>query len=195
MPRRNRNQILYDGCFAHIYSRALQGQFIFENRNDFNYFKSLLLRTKEKNHYRIHHYCLMNTHFHLVIQLESLDDFSHGMKALKQDYVKWMQNEKQYTGPAWWGRFGSQLIMDEKYLYACGLYIEYNPVKAEMVRKPEQWLYSSSRHYFTGKKDEIIDAYEKPKKEEVNNLLQDLNVGRGPVLGSLLDQIHAKEIL
>lgn len=63
MGRRARQKILYDGCYGHIYSRALEHRSIFQDVTDFEMFKKLLLEAKEKFGYRIHHYCLRISYF------------------------------------------------------------------------------------------------------------------------------------
>ena len=73
----------------------------------------------------------MNTHFHLLVSMSSVERFSKAMKELKRLYANWAHVEQKRYGPIWWGRFGSQLVEDEKYLLACGLYIEMNPVKGD----------------------------------------------------------------
>jgi len=87
MARRTRGKILYDGCYGHIYSRALEHRKIFELEEDFLFFKSIVSKTKEKFGYRIHHYCLMNTHFHLLVSINQVAVFSKGMKELKRLYA------------------------------------------------------------------------------------------------------------
>ena len=193
MPRRPRQTILTDGCYGHIYSRALEHRRIFENDIDFQFFKKLLHETKEKFGYRIHHYCLLNTHFHLLVSMDQADIFSKGMRELKRLYANWVHVEQKRYGPIWWGRFGSQRVEDEKYLYACGLYIEMNPVKAGLVLRPEEWEYSSSRHYFLGQKDELVDDYERPDREEIRNIEDDLNLEKGHIIGSELFKIYEEE--
>ena len=193
MGRRARKNILYDGCFAHIYSRALEHRRIFENKTDFEIFKKLLLQTKEKFSYRIHHYCLMNTHFHLLVSMDQVEVFSKGMKELKRLYANRAHSEQRRYGPIWWGRFGSQLVENEKYLYACGLYIEMNPVKAGLVLKPEEWEYSSSRYYFLGEEDGLIENYEQPDKESAVRIYNNLNLEEGHIIGSDLFKIYEEE--
>lgn len=186
MPRRARGRLLYDGCFAHIYSRALEKRFIFQDSDDFELFRDLMLKTKHERNYSIFHYCLMNTHFHMVVRIHNLEEFSKGLKELKQEYTKKFNFKHERQGPVWWGRFGSQLIESEKYLYACGLYVEMNPVKAGMVNKAEDWEYSSSKHYFLGEKDEMIDCYNKPPYDLAMELTEGLNVGKGSYIGTPL---------
>ncbi len=194
MVRKARSTVLYDGCFAHVFSRALDKKLIFRSPDDFEFFKALLWRTKNKYQYRIHHYCLMNTHFHLAVSLDKLNTFSDALKELKQAYVTRVHGQnKQRKGPIWWGRFGSKIIEDEHYLAACGLYIEMNPVKAGMVERPEDWPYSSSRHYFLDQTDPLIDPYEKPAHETTSELSKKTNFTRGNIIGSELFRLQTQE--
>ena len=194
MPRLSRKQILYNNCYAHVYARALEKYPVFEEPDDFEYFKNLLLFFKKKNSFRIFHYCLMHTHFHLAVQIQDVDVFSKGMKAIKQQYAVRVREEKKKEGPVWWGRFGSQLIENDQYLYACGLYIEQNPVKAGLVNQPEKWGYSSSAHYFLGTPDPLIDPYERPSRKIVDPLVRKLNLEKGAYVGSSLGQLYAREM-
>ncbi|MFH0754471.1 MAG: hypothetical protein V2A70_07900, partial [Candidatus Omnitrophota bacterium] len=59
MGRLNRKDILYDGCYAHIFSRAADKRNIFSGDEDFEKFKTLLVESKVKFFYRIHHYCFL----------------------------------------------------------------------------------------------------------------------------------------
>ena len=184
MSRRSREKILNNGCFAHVYSRSLDKRFICRDENDFDFIKELLLKTKSECDYRLHHYCLMNTHFHMIVSIQSLEKFSKGLQELKQSHAKHFHEKYKQRGPVWWGRFGSQLIESEKYLYACGLYIEMNPVKAGMVSKAEDWPHSSAKHYFLGQGDGLVDNYHRPSIEIAMALTEGLNVGRGSYIGS-----------
>lgn len=186
MSRRARGRILYDGCYAHVYSRALEKRFIFRDEADFVEFKQRLMKVKEAKKFKIHHYCLMNTHFHMVVSIAKLEEFSAGLRELKQEYVKWYHTKYKKRGPVWWGRFGSQLIESEKYMYACGLYVEMNPVKAEMVNRAEDWPHSSSQYYLLGQEDELVNNYQKPSYEIAQQLTEGLNVGRGSYIGTPL---------
>lgn len=193
MGRKTRQEILHNGCFGHIYSRALEHKRIFQEPENFELFKQLLNETKIKYGYRIHHYCLMHTHFHLLVSMDNMMEFSRAMKELKRLYANRLHKQQKRYGPIWWGRFGSQLIENKRYLYACGLYIEMNPVKAGLVSKPEMWEYSSSQHYFLGQKDELVDEYDRPQREDIRDIEIDLNLERGHVIGSDLFKIYEKE--
>ncbi len=159
MGRRNRGNILFDGCWAHIISRAADKRYIFESTEDFEMFKTLLKESKSKSSYRIHHYCLMHTHFHLAVSMDRAEDFSEAIRWLKMSYSKYFNFKMKRFGPLWRDRFKSLVIEDERYLFACGRYIEGNPVEAGLVKHGTDWPYSSSRHYELGQIDDLVDSY------------------------------------
>jgi len=194
MARHARNEILYDGCFAHVYSRAMGKQFVFRKDKDFEFFKLLVIQSKRKGRYRIHHYCLMNSHFHLAVSIPHLNSFSSALKELKQRYATYVLKAYDWQGPIWWGRFKSRLIEDESYLHALGLYIEGNPILAGMVQNAEDWLHSSARHYLLGEKDPLIDPYELPQAEKSQEILKTFDLMEGSVIGSELFKIHLEDL-
>ena len=79
---------------------------------------------------------------------------------------------------------------DERYLYACGLYIEYNPVEAGLVNRPEEWLYSSSRYYFAGESDDLVSRYGELQLPEGINLRSKEIFENGDVIGSELFKFY-----
>ncbi len=75
MGRIARNDILYDGCYAYVFSRAFEKRKIFKTINDFKYFKDLMLKTKKKYEYQIHHYRIIHTYFHMVVTIGDVKVF------------------------------------------------------------------------------------------------------------------------
>ncbi len=159
MARLSRNQILYDGCYSHVISRSIRKMEIFRDEEDFKDFLDALLRAKRESGFKIYHYCLMHTHFHLAVEIPDVQDFSRAVQKLKSQYICRFHSKYKISGPVWRERYQSLLIEDERYLYACGQYIEDNPVKAGMVSVSRNWKYSSSAYYSSGCKDEIVDGY------------------------------------
>lgn len=120
MARKARHELLYDGCYAHVFSRALEKQRIFEGEDDFLAFKKLLLRAKGENGLLIHHYCLMNTHFHLAVSIPSVASFSRGLQAVKSRYTAYFNKKYRHEGPLWRERFRSLITLEthKKLCYA-----------------------------------------------------------------------------
>ncbi len=193
MGRYARTQVLFDGCFAHILSRSFDKQWTYEDSRDFGVFKALLLEGKKKFGFLIHYYCLMHTHFHLLVSIPEIRRFSLALQWLKRQYTVQHNQRHQRTGPLWRERFKSLLIEDETYLYACGLYVEENPVKAGLVEKREDWPHSSAAHYVLGSKDSLIDPYQFDGSIERLPAVKEEIFTKGPGIGSELFLLHLKE--
>ena len=184
MGRIARGKVFYDGCFAHVFSRSIEQKWIFIDDVDFERFKELILEVKVRYQFLVRHYCLMNTHFHFAVTISSVNQFSAGLQKLKSEYTKWFNARYKRVGPLWRERFKGLLIEDERYLYACGLYIEQNPVKAKIVQQPAQWQHSSSGFYSLAKADSIVDPYDFPDLPQGVGVENEVMFMRGPVIGS-----------
>ncbi len=83
-----------------------------------------------------------------------------------------------WRGHLWQGRFAS-FIMDEKHLLACTKYIELNPVRAELIKNPYDWKWSSAREHLEGNDDilvkikPLLTIIQKSWKSYLNNDVKD----------------------
>ena len=84
----------------------------------------------------------MTNHVHLLATPFVSDGVSHMMQALGRRYVRYFNREYQRTGTLWEGRFKSSLVQTETYLLQCQRYIELNPVRANMVSEPGDYMWS-----------------------------------------------------
>lgn len=184
MARGARYDTLYKGCYAHIISRSIRKLKLFKDYEDFKFFKDLLLQAKRKGAFKVFHYCIMQTHFHLAVKMEDIEAFSYCMRDIKRSYVYKFHAKYKLSGPVWRERFRSLLIENETYVYACGKYIENNPVKAGLVDQRTDWEYSSSRHYENNFVDVLVDDYEKTFKEVDGLILDRDEFESGSVIGS-----------
>jgi putative transposase len=107
----------------------------------------------------IHAYVLMTNHVHLLLTPEQPDSVSVMMKNLGQRYVQRFNRKQGRTGTLWEGRFRSSVIDSEGYLFQCHRYIETNPVRAEMVRRPREYEWSSHRVNAEGKLSRLITPH------------------------------------
>ena len=163
--RLNRSGILYDGCYAHVISRSIRRLNIFHDNHDFRTFLGLMLTIKKESGFRIYHYCLMPTHFHLAVAIPDIQRFSKSIQRLKSLYIYRFHERNNTSGPIWRERYRSLLIESEPYLYACGRYIENNPVQGGLTARPQDWPYSSSRYYFERQPDQLVEGYSHPLPE------------------------------
>ncbi|MBI4056788.1 MAG: transposase [Elusimicrobia bacterium] len=154
MPRIKR--LLFNGVACHIMARGNNRQTIFHDDQDFRFFLCLLRECKKEFPFEIFHYCLMPNHIHLVCRVLNATDFVKAMKKLFQNYSQRYVARRSYVGHVWQGRYKSLLIGGDRYLLACGRYIELNPVRAGLVRKPEDYPWSSYKSYVNETHDSLV---------------------------------------
>lgn len=78
------------------------------------------------------------------------------MKCLGQRYVQYINRTYDRTGTLWEGRYRSSIVQQEEYLFSCQRYIEMNPVRAEMVKHPGEYRWSSYQTNGQGKSSDLI---------------------------------------
>jgi putative transposase len=101
----------------------------------------------------------MSNHFHLLATPETEDGIPHMMQAVGRRYVRYFNDRQQRTGTLWEGRYRSTLIQAERYLLACMVYIDLNPVRAGMVDSADRYPWSSHAHYVSGRTDRLITPH------------------------------------
>jgi putative transposase len=100
-------------------------------------------------------YCLMPNHVHLIAVPESEDGLRRAIGEAHRRYTRQVNFREQWKGHLWQGRFAS-FLMDENYLLAATRYIEHNPVKSGLVKRPEEYSWSSARAHLTGQDDDLV---------------------------------------
>lgn len=155
MPRQPRSHQMDDNQTYHILNRGILRQEIFHDDQDASYFLQTINRYKQKASFEVYHWCLMPNHFHLLIELSNGYLLSKVVGACQQIYAFYYHRRYKTAGRLFQNRFKSQAIQKERYLFACGRYIELNPVRAGLVELPWQWRWTSARYYAFEEKDDI----------------------------------------
>lgn len=143
--------------FLHVYSRGNNRRILFFRPKDFKIYYSLLTELKRQESVKIMHYCLMANHVHLLVRVSELSGLSSFMQRLNLQYFYYYRKQHAYVGHLWQNRFKSKLIQKEDYLIQCGKYIELNPIRAGIVKFPQDYPYSSYPYYAFGREDAIVD--------------------------------------
>ena len=151
MARRPRIEI---AGYYHIINRGVEQRVIFKEPADFEYFEELMCFYMKSYGITLHNYCLMGNHYHLLLETKT-ENLSKFMRQLNMNYAIYFNKKYKRTGHLWQGRFKSWYVTDEAYLYTLMLYIEQNPLKAHMVKRLEDYPYSSYHYFF---KDEIPEC-------------------------------------
>ncbi len=153
MPRPLR--ITAPNLYYHIINRGNNRQLVFRDDKDFTYFITLLKRYKNELEFKLYHFCLMPNHLHLVIKPTIDRSLPKIMLKLDLAYATYLNKKYNNTGHVWQGRYRSSLIDSDSYFINCGLYVELNPVRAGLVKNPEDWPWSSYRFYISETTDPL----------------------------------------
>ncbi len=100
-----------------------------------------------KRHVQILAYCLMPTHLHIVAKQLTKNGISIFMANLLNSYARFFNIKRKRHGPLWVGRFKSVLVETDEQLLHLTRYIHLNPTTADLIAKPEDWLWSSYGEY------------------------------------------------
>lgn len=148
MPRHAR-AILPDVA-VHIIQRGNNRSACFHRDADYLVYLDHLAELSRRHACEIHAYCLMTNHVHLLATPRAANACALLMKNLGQRYVQYVNRSRERTGTLWEGRFRSCIAQSERYVLACYRYIELNPVRAGMVARPEDYVWSSHRANVAG---------------------------------------------
>ncbi|HES59438.1 MAG: transposase [Campylobacterales bacterium] len=143
MPRKPRIEI---PGYYHIINRGVEQRVVFKESEDYEYFIELLCLQAKNYSITIHNYCLMSNHYHLLVEIKH-ENLSKFMRQINSNYAVYFNKKYHRSGHLWQGRFKSWYVTDEAYLYTLILYIEQNPIKANIVQRVEAYPYSSA-HLF-----------------------------------------------
>jgi len=147
-------RIEFPGAVYHVTSLGNAHQDIFLNDRDRQTFLKTLHTVVERFNWFVHCYCLMNNHYHLVIETPDAN-LARGMRQLNGVYTQkfnWWHNS---TGHMFQGRYKSILVEKQSYLLEVCRYVVLNPVRAQLIVDPYEWNWSSYR---------ATAGYEKPIK-------------------------------
>lgn len=127
-------------------SRGVRGAAVFYDEEDYDFFLELLEEYRGKYGFEIHSYCIMPNHFHLLLQTGEVS-VSVIMQKILKIYSTYFNAKYRYSGHVFQGRFVGLLVENRGYFLETSRYIHLNPVKAHMVKKPEDYKYSSYRTF------------------------------------------------
>lgn len=143
MPRRAR--LCPPATPQHIIQRGNNRQICFCSDEDFVAYAHWLREAAKKYKVAIHAWVFMTNHVHLLVTPSDEEGISLMMQSIGRQYVRYFNKTYRRTGTLWEGRFKSCLVQTAEYLLHCYRYIELNPVRANMVDDPADYVWSSHR--------------------------------------------------
>jgi REP element-mobilizing transposase RayT len=132
-----------DGIY-HVASRGSDRKPIFWSSRDRIVFLDQLEKTLERYRLPCIAYCLMNNHYHLIVQTPD-QRLSKAMQELNRGYSRRFNFNHGCSAHLFRNRFMAQLIDGDEYLLAACRYVAHNPVRAGLCRTPSAWEWSSYR--------------------------------------------------
>lgn len=135
-------RIEYPGAVYHITSRGNEKKTVYKDDRDRDNFLTTLDKVNKRYNWVCHAYCLMDNHFHLLI--ETLEgNLSLGMRQLNGVYTQTFNKRHGRVGHLFQGRYKAILIQKDSHLLEVCRYVVLNPVRAGLVKNPGQWRWGS----------------------------------------------------
>ncbi len=128
---------------------------LFFEDGDYALYLDLLAQAAEQAHTQIWSYCLMPNHVHIIAVPSYEDGLRRTFRYVHRHYTGYINARLLTTKHLWQGRF-SLVAMDEEHLHQAFRYVALNPVRARLVKRPEDWRWSSVRAHFAGADDYVV---------------------------------------
>ena len=157
MPRKPRFYL--PGIPVHIVQRGHSREPVFFETGDYHAYLHWLQEASKRYDCAIHAYVLMTNHIHLLATPAEKNSISLMMQYIGRHYVPYINHTYGTSGSIWEGRYKASLIHDEAYLLICMRYIELNPVRANMVKTPGAYRWSSYKANVQGQQNEILTEH------------------------------------
>lgn len=143
----------------HVIVRGNNRDPIFNADEDYHFYLDKLQDAAKKHQCDIHAYVLMTNHVHLLVTPHTENGISKMIQMLGRYYVQYFNYTYHRSGTLWEGRYKASLIDSETYALTCYRYIELNPVRANMVGHPAEYLWSSYRGNALGDNDPLLTPH------------------------------------
>jgi len=148
-------RVVVPGYPHHITQRGNRRLPTFFGEEDYEAYLALMAEHCAACGVEIWAYCLMPNHIHLIAVPKTKRALARAIGEAHRRYTRRINVREGWRGYLWQGRFAS-FVMDEPHLLAAARYVERNPVRARLVRRPWRWRWSSAAAHVAGKDDGLV---------------------------------------
>ena len=148
----------------HFILQGRQGLSVFHQQQDYQYFHDCLDAAAYNYNLKLHAYVLMPDHVHVLATPGNADSVSRVVQSIGRNYVQYFNELYDGVGTLWEGRYRATVIDGKHYLLTCSRYIELNPVRNQLVDRPQDYHWSSYAHNALAQTDEMITAANEYRK-------------------------------
>jgi putative transposase len=99
----------------------------------------------------------MPNHVHLVGEFQSASTLPKFMHDLNRTYVLYFNDKYDKAGHLWQGRFKSKILLKDIYLINCMTYVEFNPLRANLVKDVSKYRWTSYNSRVLGGQDKFLN--------------------------------------
>jgi putative transposase len=138
-------RVVVPGMPHHVIQRGNRRLEVFFCDEDRGAYLTMLRSACQRYGVAVWAYCLMRNHVHLIAVPEREDSLARCFSDAHVRYTRRVNFREGWRGHLWQGRFGSSVLLDERYLLAAVRYVERNPVRARLVRQAWEYRWSSAR--------------------------------------------------
>ncbi len=150
-------RLMADGLVYHALNRGNNRARVFFHDADFHQFLQALAQTKERYPFRLYAYCLMDNHFHLVLEPAAGQSISRILQSLTVAHTWHYHKASATSGHVWQGRFKSPVVSADEHLLTVIRYVESNPLRAGMVSDLSGYPWSSYLVHGLGRHLPLVD--------------------------------------
>jgi len=148
-------RLVIPGLPHHVTQRGnRRGQVFFED-SDYTLYLDMLAESAARARCAIWAYCLMPNHVHFILVPSGEDGLCRTFADLHRRYTGYVNARARTTGHLWQGRYGP-VVMDETHLFHAIRYVTLNPVRAGLVKRAEEWPWSSARAHLAGHDNGVV---------------------------------------
>jgi putative transposase len=139
----------------HVTQRGNRRQALFGEEGDYALYRDLMAERCLANGVVCSAYCLMPNHVHLILTPSTPEGLSRAVGEAHRRFTAFVNARARVTGHLFQGRFHSA-AMDEAHWLNAVRYLAFNPVRAKLARRPEDWPWASVRAHLAGKDDALV---------------------------------------
>lgn len=176
MPRVARKD--FQASFFHLITQGINKEYIYSKSQYIEEYIRLMNKYKKEYNIVVIAYCIMNNHAHLLLNINEVENMIKYMHRINGIYAQYYNKKENRVGVVFRNRYISEPIYNDNYLMKCIKYIHMNPVKAGMVKKCDEYEYSSYNQYFMNNNIEKLQILRKifgnNVLEKINNVTEDV---------------------
>lgn len=144
-------RIVFPGAFYHVTARGNERKAVFKSNRDRQKFLEYLETATVRYNAVIHAYCLMENHYHLLLETPS-GNLPQIMRHINGAYTTYFNIKRARAGHLLQGRYKAIVVEMDEYAKELSRYIHLNPVRAKLAETPDRYEWSSYNFYVGVKK-------------------------------------------